>query len=60
MRRNLSNYCKLKFVLREHVVMDDGDEVVVVMGHGGRDLSGYDLNGTICPSFGNLSSLTSL
>jgi Leucine-rich repeat (LRR) protein len=24
------------------------------------DLSGYDLNGTICPSFGNLSSLTSL
>jgi hypothetical protein len=56
----LSNYCKLKFVLREHVVMDDGDEVVVVMGHGGRDLSGYDLNGTICPSFGNLSSLTSL
>jgi hypothetical protein len=45
--------------LREHVVMDDG-EVVVVMGRGGRDLSGYDLNGTICPSFGNLSSLTSL
>jgi len=34
-------------------------EVMVVMGDG-RDLSGYNLNGTVCSSFGNLSSLTSL